>query len=92
MKNKFDNEYIDGRIESMLIAEIAHYRLQLRNEFKTRHNQRYPELHYISVKGSIRNLRVWNKMAYLIDEAKYRMPNNPVVPYSIYTAQKLTTI
>ena len=92
MKNKFDNEYIDGRIESMLIAKIAHYRLQLRNEFRTRHNQRYPELHYISVKGSIRNLRVWNKMAYLIDEAKYKMPNNPVVPYSIYTAQKLTTI
>ena len=76
----------------MLIAKIAHYRLQLRNEFRTRHNQRYPELHYISVKGSIRNLRVWNKMAYLIDEAKYRMPNNPVVPYSIYTAQKLTTV
>ena len=45
MKNKFDNEYIDGRIESMLIAKIAHYRLQLRNEFRTRHNQRYPELH-----------------------------------------------
>jgi hypothetical protein len=92
MKNKFDNEYIDGRIESMLIAKIAHYRLQLRNEFKTRHNQRYPELHYTSVKGSVRNLRVWNKMAYLIDEAKYRMPNNPVVPYSIYTATKLTEV
>lgn len=92
MENKFDTEYIDERIESMLIAKIAHYRLQLRNEFRTRHNQRYPELHYISVKGSIRNLRVWNKMAYLIDEAKYRMPNNPVVPYSIYTAQKLTTV
>ena len=76
----------------MLIAKIAHYRLQLRNEFRTRHNQRYPELHYISVKGCIRDLRVWNKMAYLIDEAKYRMPNNPVVPYSIYTAQKLTTV
>ena len=92
MENKFDTEYIDGRIESMLIAKIAHYRLQLRNEFRTRHNQRYPELHYISVKGSIRNLRVWNKMAYLIDEAKYRMPNKQVVPYSIYTAQKLTTV
>tara|TARA_B100001248_G_C27384932_1_gene459097 strand:+ start:493 stop:771 length:279 start_codon:yes stop_codon:yes gene_type:complete len=92
MKNKLDTEYIDERIEAKLISKIAHYRLQIRDEFRTRHNQRYPELHYISVKGSIRNLRVWNKMAYLIDEAKYRMPNNPVVPYSIYTAKKLTTL
>ena len=92
MKNKFDTEYINDRIESMLISKIAHYRLQLRNEFRTRHNQKYPELHYISVKGSIRNLRVWNKMAYLIDEAKYRMPHNPVEPYSVYMAKKLTTV
>ena len=85
MKNKFDNEYIDGRIESMLIAKIAHYRLQLRNEFKTRHNQRYPELHYTSIKGSIRNLRVWNKMAKLIDHGFG-------IPYPVYMAEKLTTI
>ena len=85
MKNKFDNEYIDGRIESMLIAKIAHYRLQLRNEFRTRHNQRYPELHYTSIKGSIRNLRVWNNMAKLIDHGFG-------IPYPVYMAEKLTTI
>ena len=92
MKNKFDTEYVDGRIESMLISKIAYHRLQLRDEFRTRHNQKYPELHYISVKGSIRNLRVWKRMAYLIDEAKYRMPHNPVEPYSVYMAKKLTTV
>lgn len=86
MKNKFDNEYIDDRIESMLIAKIAHYRLQLRNEFRTRHNQRYPELHYISVKGSIRNLRVWLHIANKIDY------NEGIVPYPIYMAEKLTTV
>jgi len=86
MKNKFDTEYIDGRIESMLISKIAHYRLQLRNEFRTRHNQRYPELHYISVKGSIRDLRVWLHIANKIDY------NEGIVPYSIYMAEKLTTV
>lgn len=92
MKNKFDNEYIDGRIESMLIAKIAHYRLQLRNEFRTRHNQRYPELHYTSVKGSVRNLRVWIRMAKLVDESKYKMPFRAVEPYSVYRAKELTAV
>ena len=92
MKNKFDTEYIDDSIEQMLIAKIAHYRLTIREEFKNRHKGLWPELNYKRVIGSIRDLRVWKKMAYLIDEAKYRMPNNPVIPYSVYTAQKLTTL
>ena len=92
MKNKFDTEYIDDRIEQMLIAKIAHYRLTIRKEFKNRHKDLWPELNYKRVIGNIRDLRVWKKMAYLIDEAKYRMPNNPVIPYSVYTAQKLTTL
>ena len=92
MKNKFDTEYIDERIEAKLISKIAHHRLKIRDLMRNRHKADYPELHYISVKGSIRNLRVWKKMAYLIDEAKYRMPHNPVEPYPVYMATKLTTV
>ena len=90
MKNKFDTEYIDERIEAKLISKIAHHRLKIRDLMRNRHNADYPELHYISVKGSIRDLRVWKKMAYLIDEAKYRMPHNPIGPYSVYMAKELT--
>ena len=90
MKNKFDTEYIDERIEAKLISKIAHHRLKIRDLMRNRHKADYPELHYISVKGSIRNLRVWKKMAYLIDEAKYRMPYNPIEPYSVYMAKQLT--
>ena len=90
MKNKFDTEYIDERIEAKLISKIAHHRLKIRDLMRNRHKADYPELHYISVKGSIRNLRVWKKMAYLIDEAKYRMPHNPIEPYSVYMAKQLT--
>ena len=90
MKNKFDTEYIDERIEAKLISKIAHHRLKIRDLMRNRHKADYPELHYISVKGSIRNLRVWKKMAYLIDEAKYRMLYNPIEPYSVYMAKQLT--
>lgn len=80
MKNKFDMEYIDERIESMLVAKIAHYRLDIRKLMSNRHSVNYPDLHYTSIKGSIRNLRVWNKMAKLIDDN------------TIYMATKLTKL
>jgi protein associated with RNAse G/E len=84
MKNKFDIKYIDDRIEAKLISKIAHYRLQVRELMRKRHTAEYPELHYTSVKGSIRNLRVWLHMAKLIDDVK------DVVPYPVYMATKLT--
>jgi len=86
MKNKFDTKYIDERIEAKLISKIAHHRLKVRELMRDRHSADYPELHYTSIKGSIRNLRVWLYMAKLIDNVK------DVVPYSIYMATKLTKI
>ena len=80
MKNKFDTKYIDERIEAKLISKIAHHRLKIRELMRGRHSANYPELHYTSIKGSIRNLRVWNKIAKLID-------NN-----TIYMATKLTKL
>ena len=84
MKNKFDIKYINERIEAKLISKIAHYRLQVRELMRKRHTAEYPELHYTSVKGSIRDLRVWLHMAKLIDDVK------DVVPYPVYMATKLT--
>ena len=86
MKNKFDTKYIDERIEAKLISKIAHHRLKVRELMRDRHSADYPELHYTSIKGSVRNLRVWLHMAKLIDGHK------DIVPYSIYMATKLTKI
>jgi len=83
MKNKFDTEYIDGRIEAKLISKIAHHRLKIRDLMRRRHSADYPELHYISVKGSIRDLRVWMHMAKLIDHGFG-------LPYPVYMAKQLT--
>ena len=92
MKNKFDTEYINDRIEAMLIAKIAHFRLKLIDLMRKRHKSDYPELHYITVLGAIRDLRVWIRMAKLIDESKYKMPFRSVEPYTVYKAKELTTL
>ena len=92
MKNKFDTEYINDRIEAMLISKIAHFRLKLRDLMRKRHKADYPELHYITVLGAIRDLRVWIRMAKLIDESKYKMPFRSVEPYTVYKAKELTAL
>ena len=90
MKNKFDTEYIDERIEAKLISKIAHHRLKIRDLMRNRHKADYPELHYTCLKASIRNLRVWIRLAKLVDESKYKMPIISVEPYSVYMAKQLT--
>lgn len=92
MKNKFDIEYIDERIEAKLISKIAHYRLKIRDLMRNRHKADYPELHFTCLKASIRNLRVWIRLAKLVDESKYRMPHRAVEPYTVYKAKELTTL
>ena len=85
-----DNTYIDDRIESMLISKIANYRLNIREQFRIRHKARWPELKYKTILGNIRDLRVWLRMAELVDEAQYRMPKNPITPYATYKAKQLS--
>ena len=92
MKNKFDTEYINDRIEAMLISKIAHFRLKVRDLVRKRHKADYPELYYITVIGAIRDLRVWIRMAKLIDESKYKMPFRSLEPYTVYKAKELTTL
>jgi protein associated with RNAse G/E len=95
MKNKRDIEYIDERIEAKLISKISHYRLQIRELMRNRHTAEYPELHYTSVKGSIRNLKVWLHMAKLIDFSKivYNLgDDNFNKPDSTIMAEKLTAL
>ena len=81
---------INDRIEAMLISKIAHYRLKIRTGFRNRHSVAWPELSYNIVTGSIKDLRVWLRMAELVDEAQYRMPKNPITPYTTYQAKQLS--
>ena len=73
---------IDDQIEAKLISKIAHYRLSVRTQFRNRHNTMWPELSYKVIMGDISNLRVWMRMAELID--------NTTTPYSTYLAKKLS--
>lgn len=73
---------IDNQIEAKLISKIAHYRLSIRTQFKNRHNVAWPELTYKTIKGDIRQLKMWLRIAERLDET--------TTPYSTYVAKKLT--
>jgi len=75
---------IDDRIEAKLISKIAHYRLNIRTQFRNRHNTMWPELSYKVIMGDISNLRVWLRMAELIEPMKTNLP------YATYMAKELT--
>ena len=75
---------IDDRIEAKLISKIAHYRLNIRTQFRNRHNVAWPELSYKLVMGDISNLKVWMRMAELIE------PMKTTTPYATYMAKQLT--
>ena len=74
---------IDDRIEAKLISKIAHYRLNIRTQFKNRHNVAWPELSYKLVMGDISNLKVWLRIAKRLD-------NRTITPYATYVAKQLT--
>lgn len=85
-----NNTYIDDRIEQMLIAKIAHYRLNIREGFRERHKGLWLELNYKRIMGDIRDLKVWIRLAKLVDESKYRMPIKSLEPYTVYKAKELS--
>ena len=76
---------IDDQIEAKLISKIAHYRLNIRTQFRNRHHVMWPELTYKTIKGDISNLKVWLRMAELIE------PMKTTTPYTIYMAKELTS-
>tara|TARA_B000000532_G_scaffold224053_1_gene200637 strand:+ start:253 stop:630 length:378 start_codon:yes stop_codon:yes gene_type:complete len=80
--------YLDVRIEQMLIAKIAHYRLNIREGFRERHKGLWPELNYKRIMGDIRDLKVWMHMAKLIEKAYDGYV--PAEPYTVYKAKKLS--
>ena len=90
--NKKDIEYIEGRIESLLIGKIAHYRLKIRDLMRSRHKAEWPDLHRTSLKSNIRQLRTWLYIAALVDESKNRLPKKPVKSNAVITAEKLTAL
>ena len=83
-------EYIKLRVETKLIGKIAHHRLMARDLFRKRHKNAFPEVGRSQCSYHLNELRVWLKMAQLIDEAKHRMPNHSVEPYETYYAKELT--
>ena len=90
--NKKDIEYIEERIESMLIGNIAHYRLKIRDLVRSRHKAEWLELHRTSLKSNIRQLRTWLYIAALVDESKNRLPKKPVKSNAVIAAEKLTAL
>ncbi len=90
--NKKDIEYIEGRIESMIISKIASFRLKVRDLMRNRHKAEWPELHRTSLKSNIRQLRTWLYIAALVDESKNRLPKKPVKSNAVIAAEKLTAL
>ena len=70
MIKKYNTKYINERIEAKLISKITYYRNKINEDFQLRHKAEYPELHYMSLKANIRNLKTWIN--------QYRMINDTV--------------
>jgi hypothetical protein len=81
---------VDLKIEAKLIGKIAYHRLMARDLFRKRHKNAFPEVGRSQCMHHLNELRVWLRMAQLVDEAKYRMPSRPVEPYETYYAKQLT--
>ena len=81
---------VDLKIEAKLIGKIAYHRLMARDLFRKRHKNAFPEVGRSQCMHHLNELRVWIRMAQLVDEAKYRMPSRPVEPYETYYAKQLT--
>ena len=85
-------EQIDLRIESKLISKMANHRLMVRDLFRKRHNGAFPELNVSQCMHHLNELRVWKRIAKLIDQAKqsrkYGVPSP--IPYETYYAKELT--
>ena len=76
---------IDDKIEAKLISKIAHYRLSIRSQFRNRHQAAWPELSYKTILGDISKLKMWMRMAELIE------PIKTPTPYTTYMAKELTS-
>jgi len=83
-------EYITSRIETKLIGKIANHRLMTRETFRNRHKGDFPDVNRGQCMYHINELRIWLRIAKLIDESKHRMPFSSVEPYETYYAKQLT--
>lgn len=86
---------IDLKIEAKLIGKIAYHRLMIRDLFRKRHRDVFDGLVMSQCTHHINELRVWLRMAELIDQAnRYKDPTlNPyssAEPYETYYAKELT--
>jgi len=86
-------EYVKSRIESKLISKIANHRLMIRETFKNRHKNAFPEVGRGQCTHHINELRVWLKIAQYVDKAKnmtWLNHTNKIESYETYYAKELT--
>ena len=81
-------EQIDLRIESKLIGKIANHRLMARDLFRKRHSGAFEGLNAQQCMYHVNELRVWKRIAELIDQAKQSKKLG--IPYETYYANELT--
>jgi len=84
-------EKLDQKIEAKLISKIANHRLMVRELFGKRHKDAFDGLIAGQCMHHINELRVWLRMAELIDKGKYCIISiGCVEPYETYYAKELT--
>jgi hypothetical protein len=87
-----NKEQIDLKIENKLISKIANHRLMARETFRDRHKNPFPEVGRGQCFHHINELRVWLRMAEIVDISKSMdwISDNPIKPYETYYAEELT--
>ena len=90
-------EYVTSRIEAKLIGKIANHRLMTRETFRNRHKGDFPDVNRGQCTHHINELRIWLRMAYLVDQANRYLDPNKIIydnldaePYETYYAKQLT--
>tara|TARA_E500000331_G_scaffold183590_1_gene176774 strand:- start:383 stop:646 length:264 start_codon:yes stop_codon:yes gene_type:complete len=81
---------LDLKIESKLISKIANHRIMIRETFKKRHKGAFPEVNKSQCMYHVNELRIWLRMAQVIDKGKNWGWENPTKSYEAYYAEELT--
>jgi hypothetical protein len=85
------NKKIESKVEAKLISKIANHRLMVRELFRKRHKDVFDGLIASQCMYHINELRVWLRMAELIDKGKYcAISIGRIEPYETYYAKQLT--
>ena len=62
------DNYLNERIENMIVSKIFSHRSSIQNNFRIRNNSTYPELTRQIILKDIRDLRMWRHLLALLDK------------------------